>query len=196
MREIDRGERRGIRSWWVTVPLSAIALASACAQQPTAGGSATSTRPAEASGAPQGSEHSETTVTTTTTQPGRRVGALATLTFTDLHGGDPTVMTYAGPRDKNIDKRVTGTYYGKQNDPRRSADTMPVECVVTDGRNVASHPKEGEDDVPGSETWYRLAITGDPQFATKIYGNIAPAEQAALPECDLSQLDEQIAAIR
>jgi hypothetical protein len=185
MKEIDGGERRGKRPWWLVVPLAGVVLASACGSQPTSGESATSSQSPRAIEIP-GSR----STATTSTEPSRRVGTLATLTFTDQGGSWAEVNVYSGPRAQDSDRHVTASYLGRPQGGKPISKEQ-VNCV-TEGRSVRSKTEEGENAVPDEATWFRLDRPGLPQFATAIYGIVDPAAEQALPQCDMGKLDQEL----
>ncbi len=174
----SRGAERRSGFWGRALPVAtALAIAAACGND-GGSGEPTDTTPA----APTTTAGPETTTTTTPERPA------VMLTFNDLDGGSPYIKVYAGSGESAGDRRVTGTYFGDQDSPDQAADVMPVRCIDTDGRTVASHPEVGEASQPDgspitSETWYGLDIVGESQFATDVYADVDPTAASALPPC-------------
>jgi hypothetical protein len=89
------------------------------------------------------------------------------------------VMVYHGPSTSSADRvpyREEGYYF-------KDGDRAPIECVEPNGREVRSHPDQGEIKVEPSRTWYRLSVNGMRPFATEIYGDAQVPAGQELPRC-------------
>ena len=155
----EGGERRAGRRWGLR------ALAAAGALSLIAAGCG-------------GDDDGDTDPVVSTTTTSTTVAATATTTpeasgamfiFDYLDGGSTTIEVYKGPGNDPEDKTVTAKYV--------DGESKPIACTV-DGRPVPHHPEPevGERDPdPDSDAaptdWYRLAIAGEPRYATGTYGD-------------------------
>lgn len=172
------------------VAIAAIAAAlTAAACNKSESGEATSVGTGSSSAAPATTTTTAPTTTTTEQTPTTTItsaeqSAEATLTreaegpyftFDSLGGGSSVIQVYAGPGESAADRQPVGTYY--------DGDTVPVDCVEVDGRELSSDPSVGEQKKT-SDIWFGThnPVTEQEFYASYVYGapSVVPD---SLPDC-------------
>lgn len=98
-------------------------------------------------------------------------GRLLTFRFDDLGGGNRVIRVFPGVHDDLV---PNGTF--------NSGDVVPAVCQTT-GQLVRSQPGLGERPRE-SNVWVRIVGSpGQTQYARLTYGDMAPEDLAALPQC-------------